>query len=274
MAFKTIMVQLDVDAIAAPRMAMAWDLAQRLEADLIGFCAAEPHFVLPTGTDDQAATHALWCQVEEIEGRLGCLREEFLSIVNGSNRASWRGEVGNPTRQLALNARAADLIVTGSPTADLLVDRHRMLDPASLILAAGRPILVASDPLAPIKAESILIAWNDTREARRAVVDAMPFLITAKDVVIATVDNGNTGPRENAADVELFLTRHGVNARSEILDARRSEPAEILLQIGQDIAADLIVLGGYGHSRVLERTFGGVTRSVLRSGSLHRFISN
>ncbi|TGW05371.1 universal stress protein UspA, partial [Mesorhizobium sp. M2D.F.Ca.ET.145.01.1.1] len=48
MAFKTIMVQLDVDAIAAPRIAMAWDLAQRIEADLIGFCAAEPHFVLPT----------------------------------------------------------------------------------------------------------------------------------------------------------------------------------------------------------------------------------
>ncbi|WP_245511861.1 MULTISPECIES: hypothetical protein [unclassified Mesorhizobium] len=56
MAFKTIMVQLDVDAIAAPRIAMAWDLAQRIEADLIGFCAAEPHFVLPTSTDDQAAT--------------------------------------------------------------------------------------------------------------------------------------------------------------------------------------------------------------------------
>ncbi|KRB23134.1 MULTISPECIES: universal stress protein [Mesorhizobium] len=274
MAFKTIMVQLDVDAIAAPRIAMAWNLAQRQDADLIGFCAAEPHFALPAGTDDQAATKALWCQVEEIEGRLDCLREEFLSIVNGSNRASWRGEIGNPTRQLALNARAADLILTGSPTADLVADRHRVVDPASLILAAGRPILVASDPLASIKAESILIAWNDTREARRAVVDAMPFLITAREVVIATVDNGDTRPRENAADVERFLTRHGVKARSEILDARRSEPAEILLQIGKDIAADLIVLGGYGHSRVLEMTFGGVTRSVLRGGSLHRFISN
>ncbi|MCA0019381.1 MULTISPECIES: universal stress protein [unclassified Mesorhizobium] len=64
-----------------------------------------------------------------------------------------------------------------------------------------------------------------------------------------------------------------MTARSVVLDARLSEPADILLQIGQDIAADLIVLGGYGHSRLLERTFGGVTRSVLRSGSLHRFIS-
>ncbi|KRB15708.1 universal stress protein UspA [Mesorhizobium sp. Root695] len=274
MAFKTIMVQLDVDCIAAPRISMAWDLAQRHDADLIGFCAAEPHLVIPTGTDNQAAARAMWSQMEEIEGRLNCLREEFLSTVNGSNRSSWRGEIGNPTGQLALNARAADLIITGSPAIDLVADHHRTLDTASLILAAGRPILVASKPCAPIKAESILIAWNDTREARRAVVDAMPFLITARDVVIATVDNGDTRPAEKVADVELFLTRHGVKARSEVLDARRSEPAELLLQVGKEIAADLIVLGGYGHSRVREMTFGGVTRSVLRSGSLHRLISN
>jgi nucleotide-binding universal stress UspA family protein len=119
-----------------------------------------------------------------------------------------------------------------------------------------------------------LIAWNDTREARRAVVDAMPFLIMARDVVIATVDHGKPAPRDDVADVELFLARHGVTARSEVLDARRSEPGELLLQIGRETAADLIVLGGYGHSRVREMTFGGVTRSVLRSGSMHRFISN
>ncbi|MER8826381.1 universal stress protein [Mesorhizobium sp. M0938] len=270
MAFKTIMVQLDVDSIAAPRISMAWDLAQRHDADLIGFCAAEPHFVIPTGTDDQAA---IWSQMEEIEGHLDCLREQFLSTVNGSNRAAWRGEIGNPTGQLALNARAADLIITGSPSIDLVVDHHRTLDTASLILAAGRPILVASGTCAPIKAETILIAWNDTREARRAVVDARPFLIAARDVVIATMDNGDT-TAENVADVELFLTRHGVKARSEVLNARHSEPAELLLRIGQEIEADLVVLGGYGHSRVWEMTFGGVTRSVLRSGWLHRFISN
>ncbi|CAN7364468.1 universal stress protein [Mesorhizobium sp. LjNodule214] len=274
MAFKTIMVQLDVDALAAPRISVAWDLARRHDAELIGFCAAEPHFVMPTGTDDRAATRAIWSQVEEIEGRLDCLREEFLNIVNGNNRASWRGEIGNPTRQLALNARAADLIVIGSPAPDFVIDRHRTVDPGSLILAAGRPVLVASESPAPIKAESILIAWNDTREARRAVIDALPFLTRASDVVIATVNDGEFSSRENAADVELFLTRHGVKARSEVLDASRSEPAEILLRIGQEIAADLIVLGGYGHSRVREMTFGGVTRSLLQTGSFHRLISN
>lgn len=274
MAFKTIMVQLDVDGIAAPCIAMAWNLAQRHDADLIGFCAAEPHFVIPTGVDNQASARAMWAQVEQIEGRLDCLKEEFLTTVSGSNRASWRGEIGNPTAQLALNARAADLIITGSPSIDLVSDHRRTLDTASLILAAGRPILVASETRASIKADSILIAWNDTREARRAVADALPFLIAATDVVLATVNNGDTTPAEDLADVELFLTRHGVKARSEVLDARRSEPADLLLRIGQEISADLIVLGGYGHSRVREMTFGGVTRSVLRSGSLHRFISN
>jgi len=274
MAFKTIMVQLDVDSIATPRIAMAWDLAQRHDADLIGFCAAEPHFVIPTGVDNQASARAMWAQVEQIEGRLDGLREEFLGTVNGSNRATWRGEIGNPTGRLGLNARAADLIITGSPATDLVVDYHRTLDTAGLILAAGRPILVASETCAPVKAERILIAWNDTREARRSVVDALPFLIAARDVVLATVNNGDATPAEDVADVELFLRRHGVRARSEVLDARRSEPAELLLRICQEIEADLIVLGGYGHSRMREMTFGGVTRSVLRTGSLHRFISN
>jgi len=274
MSYKSILLNVGIDGPIAPVTKIAIDLARRSKARLIGFCAAEPHFAMPSGTDDQAATKALWCQVEEIEGRLDCLREEFLSTVNGSNRASWRGEIGNPTLELALNARAADLILTGPPSADLLVDHHRTIDTASLILAAGRPILVSSQTFAPIRAESILIAWNDTREARRAIIDAMPFLIRARDVVIASVDCGTTASRDSVVDVEHFLARHGVKARSEVLDARRSEPAELLLQIGQEIAADLIVLGGYGHSRARERAFGGVTHSVLRSGSLHRFISN
>jgi nucleotide-binding universal stress UspA family protein len=275
MAFKTIMVQLDVDAIAAPRVSFAWDLAQRHEADLIAFCAAEGRFVIPSGPDDRAAAQAMWRQLEEIEGRLNCLREEFFGTVNGSNRASWRSEIGNPTRQLALNARAADLIVVGSPMPDFIIDHHRALDPGSLILSAGRPILVASETLAPIKAESVLIAWNDTREVRRAVTDAMPFLIGAKDVVVAIADRGELDcAAESLADVKQFLARHGVVARAEVIDARQDDPAETLLQIGQEIEADLIVLGGYGHSRVREMAFGGVTRSVLESGSLHRLISN
>ena len=70
MAFKTIVVQLDVDAIAAPCVSFAWDLAQRHEADLIAFCAAEGRFVIPSGADDRAAAQAMWRQLEEIEGRL------------------------------------------------------------------------------------------------------------------------------------------------------------------------------------------------------------
>ncbi|RWC26643.1 hypothetical protein [Mesorhizobium sp.] len=82
MVLKTIMVQLDVDAIAAPRISMAWDLAQRYEADLIGFSAAQPHFITPSGSDDQAATKALWCQVDEIEAC--CLLPKAGSPSNGN----------------------------------------------------------------------------------------------------------------------------------------------------------------------------------------------
>ncbi|RWM13497.1 MAG: universal stress protein [Mesorhizobium sp.] len=275
MAFRTIMVQLDIDAIAAPRVAFAWELAKMHDADLIAFCAAEGHFVMPRGMEDGAAAQAIWRQVDEIEGHLNCLKEEFLRTVNGSDRASWRGVVGNPTQQLALNARASDLIVVGPLMQDFMIDHHRTVDAGSLILSAGRPVLVASDTLAPFRPESILIAWSDTREARRAVVDALPFLVDARDVVIATVEGGGEVTcRAGVEDAQRFLASHGVKARSEVMDSRQSAPAEILLQIGQQIAADLIVLGGYGHSRAREWAFGGVTRSVLQAGSFHRLLSN
>ena len=110
---------------------------------------------------------------------------------------------------------------------------------------------------------------------RRAVVDAMPLLIRAKDVVVAIADSGELDcASQIAVDVKQFLAKHGVVARAEVIDARNDDPAEALLQVGREIEADLIVLGGYGHSRVREMAFGGVTRSVLQSGSLHRLISN
>jgi len=274
MALRTVLVQLEIDAATRPIVSAAWDLARRHGADLIGFCAAEPHLVLPTGTDDGAVSKAMWSQVEDIEARLDDLKAEFFTAVGGDNRASWRGEIGNPTLQLALNARAADLIVLGAPARGILPDRRRAVDPGSLILTAGRPLLVASDKPGPIKTETILIAWNDTREARRAVVDALPLLVEARDVVIATVHDGELPACENVADVKLFLGRHGVKARSELLEKRLGEPSEALLQLASNIDADLIVLGGYGHSRVRERTFGGMTHSVLKARSFHRLISN
>jgi nucleotide-binding universal stress UspA family protein len=274
MIYSTIMVQLDIDAPATPRLTLAWDLARRFEADLIAFSAADQHLVVPSEIDGTVTAKVARRQVEAIEDRLGVLKSEFDNLTRDSNRASWRGMVGDPTRFLALHARAADLIIVGSPEVSG-IDRYRTIDPGELIVSAGRPVLFASEGQQPLKAENVLIGWKDAREARRAVVDAMPFLTGAAQVLVATIEEGDGAiARESGADVVRFLMKHGVKARLDVVDVGGANASEALLELAREIGADLMVSGGYGHSRLRQWAFGGVTRTLLQHGSINRLIAN
>jgi nucleotide-binding universal stress UspA family protein len=273
MRYKTILVQLDIDVPAVPRLTFAWDLARRFDANLIGFCAAEPRMLIPGDVDGTAAVDAMERQVAEIEDCLKKRKAEFDSLTGGSSRASWRSEVGDPTRFLALHSRAADLVVVGETHE--WTSRNRTVDPGELILSSGRPILFACRYYRPMTAENVLVAWKDTREARRAIVDAMPFLAGARQVLVATIDEGDRSIAcDSTADVVSFLTRHGVKARSKVLDVGQADATEALLQASVEIGADLTISGGYGHSRLREWVFGGVTRNLLGDASTNRLMSN
>ncbi|MBE0691709.1 MAG: universal stress protein [Aquamicrobium sp.] len=273
MLFRTIMVQLDLDAPVAPRLEFARDIAGRFEADLVALVVAEARMPIPSDESGLAAAEAYQESVRAIEDRLKAMKEEFLGIAGNDERASWRAETGDPTHVVALHARAADLVVTGSP--DDTADLARTIDPGTLILAAGRPVLFAAEGLQPLQGKRVLVAWKDTREARRAVADAMPFLIRAKEVVVAACAEGDSfKARDGGADVVRFLMKHGATARSEVLVGPSPDVAGALAAKAHDVGADLIVAGGYGHSRLREWAFGGVTRSLLSDGTLHRFLSN
>jgi nucleotide-binding universal stress UspA family protein len=275
MIYNTIMVQVNIDGPSIPPLTFAWDLAERFDADLIVFVAAEVRIMVPGENDGMISAEIMRRRTQEIEGRLRLLEGEFESVMQDNNRASWRGLVGNPTRLLEQDSRAADLVVIGAPAAGVVADHRRTVDAGTLILSAGRPILFASESYIPVKAESVLVAWKDTREARRAVVDAMPFLTSAREVVVATIEEADQKEaRESATDVVRFLMKHGARARSEVIDVGRAEAPDALVEMAREAKADLIVSGGYGHSRLREWAFGGVTRSLLQTGSLHRLISN
>lgn len=151
MKFNTIIVQLDVDSAATPRLMFAQDLANRFAADLIAFAAADAHVFVPSDEGGGVAAEMMRQRAEEIEERLNARREEFLSVTGDSARVSWRGELGDPTHLLAINGRAADLIVTCTPASGVASDHHRTVDAGTLILSAGRPVLFAADSLAPLR---------------------------------------------------------------------------------------------------------------------------
>lgn len=273
MAYNSVLLHLDIDGPIRPRVAYAKSVALMFDADLIGFCAAEPRYVMRLGESNMAVADELKRQCEAIEASLAAAKAEFVRETENSKRASWRGLIGNPTKLLAINCRAADLIISG-PQPDFPLDTSRSVDLGTLLLSSGRPVLLAPFDFQLPKAEAILIGWKDTREARRAIVDGLPFLTAASRVHVVTVDKNTPATRASIDDVVAYLARHGIKAFSEIVDVGGANEAEALMETASEFGADLIVSGAYGHSRLSEWAFGGVTRTLLRGKSVNRLLSN
>jgi nucleotide-binding universal stress UspA family protein len=160
-------------------------------------------------------------------------------------------------------ARAADLIIIGRdrPPGDL----YRTVDPGATILRAGRPVLAVPNGIDSLKAERVVIGWKDTREARRALRDSLPLIREAVSVaVVEILGRGNETPAHTPInDVVIYLARHGIAATVRQPEHATGSVAGELIRVAQKIDADLIVAGGYGHSRLGEWIFGGVTHGLL-----------
>jgi len=191
-----------------------------------------------------------------------CLRR------SGFERAEWRESGADALDAVALQARYADLVVIGQQNSEWPSGVHRDFE-RSVPMAVGRPVLVV--PYAferrPI-GQRVLIAWNASREAARAVSDALPLLKRAGHVHVVTFQpeiSRDAHGAEPGADIALFLTRHGVKVTVSRYDAPDVDIGNQLLSRAFDLSADLIVMGAWGHSRLRELVLGGVTRTLLES---------
>lgn len=275
MIYNTIMVQFDVHGSPEPRLAFATQLARRFDANLIGFCAADVHPAALSADGVVIDGTLLEQMTEDLQTGFDRLKAAFEEATTHDDQAMWRSVFDRPTECLAINARAADLIVTARPGKDIAADPYRTVNLGKLILAAGRPVLVMADKGDPLEAKRVLVAWKDTREACRAVADAMPFLSHADDVLVVTLqDHDRAGAETSVTDVVRYLMRHDVKARSKIAGHQHQDDAETLVTMAQTMGADLIVAGAYGHSRLREWAFGGVTRSLLRDRRMNMLFSN
>jgi nucleotide-binding universal stress UspA family protein len=262
MSFATIMVHVDVGRDSEQRVQLALALAERFRASLIGVAglALQPAFaaggivIYREATEDDC--RALRAYLDEIGRRFRGKGQHLKQI-------EWRTALELPHELVSREARAADLIIVGTRHTGGNV--HDLVDPGAILLRAGRPVLVVPPTAAPPPLHRVLVAWKDTRECRRAVRDALPFLQRAKEVLILGIDEGQPETaKTHLADVAGYLRRYGVAAREMWRQARGPVAAE-LLRLARDESADLIVAGGYGHSRLGEWIFGGVTHELLGS---------
>ncbi|MDX8535597.1 universal stress protein [Mesorhizobium sp. VK25A] len=275
MSYKSILLNLNIDGSIEPLTRIGVNLAKRFDARLIGFCAADAPLPVTMAPEGAAIAAEIWEQSrDEIRRRLSDLNGAFGDLVAGAVETDWHGAIENPDHALARGARRADLVVTSAPKGASTGDSYRTVDPGSLVLRAGRPVLVAADGAADLPARRIVVAWKDTREARRAVADAVPLMAMADEVTIVAVDrNPDDWIRDGVDDVASLLAGHGIKARTEVIKTDDDE-SNCLVDFFTSVSAELVVSGAYGHSRLREWVFGGVTRSLLDEVWLNRLMSS
>lgn len=265
MTYKTLMVHLELNGDNDGVLAIAGDLAERFGAMVIGIAACQP-LQVPFDTG-YMATDVLAQDRTQIHGDMAAVEAQFRKALDGRARElEWRSTItyGALADYIADEARAADLIITGRDIGASLLDESRRVNIGRLALEAGRPVLLVPQGITALPLARVFVGWKESREARRAAADAVPLLRLAGDVTVMEVTDeaGLAMATDHVDDVAAWLIAHGVSARPEAVAASGLEAgylhAELLSR-----KCDLLVAGAYGHSKLGEFLFGGVTEDIL-----------
>lgn len=256
------------------RLACARALAQRFGAALIGVGAeAIPPMAAGPAT---GLVQAQWfaASSEAAEANLQAAHEMFDAACAGLAAGGvWSQGLDLPIEAVRRASRAADLIVSTAPPGS--VSLYRDARPADLALGTGRPVLVAPRGGKTLSAERVVLAWKDTREARRAMTDALPFFRRAAAVLVLEVGGPSLDDaHRRCADVATALARHGARAEPLAVAATGPSAADDIVSQARAFGADLVAAGAYGHSRFGEMIFGGVTRTLLAQHDLFVLLSH
>ena len=278
MAFKDLLVHVNSSKHCGQRLEVAIHLARTFDAHLAGLYTA-PELYLPPYIEGQIAPALLEPQRARLAEARDAAKADFEERMRKAGiAAEWREVEGESARMAALHARYADLMVIGqndsdepSPDPDLDVAER-------VVLESGRPVLMV--PYAgtfPTLGQRVLVAWNASPQATRAVNDALPLLGRARKVTIMAVNpaGGSKGHGEvPGADIALHLARHGVKAEASHVYADDIDVGDMILSRAADFGADLIVMGAYGHARLREIVLGGATRSLFEHMTAPVFMSH
>lgn len=283
MAVKDILLHLDTSPRADAWLSIAATLAEKHGAHLTGLCIIDlpppdVFYGFPSAFMDVQ-------RAEDVVGRLREARMQEIATVETKFRdrlrragieGEWRVVEGDTAEVLALHSRYADVTVLGQRDPAALQPGRYGEPSISTLMSCGRPLLVI--PFAGAFDEigtNVLIGWNASAEAARAVNEAIPLMHAANKVTVLSINprRGINGDGEvPAADIALHLARHGIRAEAAHTVANDISEGDALLSYAADIGADLLVVGMYGHSRLRELAFGGVTRSLLTEMTIPVFM--
>ncbi len=259
-----LMACMRLDRSNAGLLAVVADVAQRFSAAVIGVAVTQPstHSAIMAAGPGKPYNRDL----DRFRERSAALEAEFRSALSMVESLHWRSQMtaGPLSHHIANEARSADLIVAALEPGERIFLPSHDVEVGDLLMGAGRPVLIVPPGAAGLKLTRALVCWKESREARRAVADALPFLKASNevDVVELVREHEIEAAQRRLADVGDWLARHGVEASCLAWPLNGAEATGIA-EIARDLGADLIVAGAFGHSRLREWAFGGVTRDLL-----------
>lgn len=255
-------------------------IARRFDGGLIGlFARSDPADVAPwlgEGVSPAILEQIVQNARQEMDRRCDLARHLFIaectaagieqdSERRGTTAARWMEITGRRDEVVAERGRLADLVVFSSAAAHPGAEQHAVLE--MTMLGAGRPILLAPAEWTHGVGHRIAIAWNGRMEAARALALAMPLVEAANEVVVLTADTGRTR-YEMSEGLAGYLRWHGADCERHRVAVENEPVGAALLRAARKSGADLLVMGGYGRSRLTEFVFGGVTRHMLGHADL------
>jgi nucleotide-binding universal stress UspA family protein len=264
MTYATVMVSLALDQANEARLEAAGQIAERFDAGIVGIAAAQfsPPLYFLSG---ERAQNLIDQGEASIKRRMSELEVQFREATkNRAKHVEWRSAMDFPARYIVQEARCADIVVSGGQGRNFS-DPFALASPKDLVMQAGRPLFIAPDNVSGLDLRSVVVAWKDTLEARRAIADSLPMLRKAKEITVAEiVEAGDSRPAaaSRVRDVVAWLSRHGVSA-SELVPERSGDVIAQLDGIAADVGADVVVAGAYGHSRFRELILGGMTEHLI-----------
>ena len=279
MAIKDILVHLSGTKGGAAVIDTAISLAQQHEARLVGLFAGVPYempsYVVAQLPPEIIVSHQK--HVEENAKETAALFEKACQangISHDYREGDWRDQVEDI---VCMHARYADLVMIAQPEGKGYGTHDREIAD-QIVLRAGAPVMVVpSVPALKTVGTKILVGWDGGAHAARAVRDALPFLKKASSVKVLAVDPkpGRAGLGDlPGADLAQFLASHGVKAEADHRQSAGGDVGATLLNEAADCGADLIVSGGYGHSRLGELLLGGVTDTLIEQSAVAVLMSH
>lgn len=277
MAYKTIFTAMTSFERDCPALAFAMACTEAQDAHLQAMCIGLDR-AQPIYFEVGANAAFLQATLEEAQAQATTANEALCEYLENSN-LRWEtvpavGTAAGIGHTLATRARFADLAVVALPYGDdKRAEESLMLE--GLLFQADCPTVVVPEGTNTVRPRNIVIGWNESPEAMRAIRAALPFLIAADHVHIAVIDPPEHGPERSdpGGALAVYLSRHGAHCDIQVLAHGGLKTSERLAQHVTETGSEMLVMGAYGHSRLREAILGGTTREMLEHANVPAFMA-